>query len=144
MKTPIPRANPLDQRMANLERVVAALVELASPEQLRKAIATVTSRQALLDLGAAVEAGALYHAAEVGPLTIAVRFREMRGDEVVTAQVVAQLGGMGEEDRAKFIGKRIGDVVSETNGARAILDQVWDRTAPPRSHRPKGHRHGHR
>lgn len=149
MKSPIPPRRTIDDRVAQLERVTSALIELANPEQFRKALAASTARGALADLAHAVARGQLTQATRVGPLSMAARFREVRAQdgadtpEVVTPAVVVQLASLDAATRAMFDGKCLGDQVVETNGVRAILDQVWDTLPPTRVHRPRG-RHGRR
>jgi hypothetical protein len=144
MRTPIPRAASLDGRLAQLERVTAALIELANPEQLRKAMAAATARTSMADLSKAVAAGNLALATRVTALSVAARFREVKADgEVVTPAVVVDLVSLDAATRALFELKSIGEQVTEVGDTRAILDQVWDRTAPARTHRPRG-RHARR
>lgn len=144
MRTPIPRAASLDSRLAQLERVTAALIELANPEQLRKAMAAATARTSVADLSKAVAAGNLALATRVTALSVAARFHEVKEDgEVVTPAVVVDLVSIDAATRALFELKVVGEQVAEKGDTIAILDQVWDRTAPVRTHRPRG-RHARR
>jgi hypothetical protein len=133
LKTPIPSGVP--EKLAQLEVVIAALVELANPEQFRKARAAILSRESLANLSKLVAGGTLALADRVGPASYAASFREVRGDEVITPCVVVEVT---DAVRPTFDGRAIGDVVAEADGAVGILEQVWDRVSTG----ARTHRHG--
>lgn len=115
-KFPAPQqVDPLVARVAQCERILAALVDLASPEQLRKALASQAARASASAVAAQVQAGLLEAVLQCDKARV-VQFAELRGEEVVTPSVYLDMSAATPDARSIFAGEGTtrGRLVGET------------------------------
>ena len=125
-----PQQDPTAARLHLLELKVAALVELAGADNVRRANARIGSTVALAALARHVANGKLVESSAVGAKTAVVELSEHDADgRLLTESVVAELGAIDPEHAKALAGAQIGVRVS-LGAHQAQVLRCWDTTAP--------------
>jgi len=121
-----PQPDPMAARLHLLEVKVAALVELAGPDNVRKANARIGSATALATLARHVANGKLVEAPEVTSGTCVVELSEhTKNGEVLTESIVAELAAIEPSHAQALAGAKVGEM-REVGEYRAQVRRCWD------------------
>lgn len=126
-----PQPDPVAARLHLLEVKVAALVELAGPDNVRKANARLGSATALAMLERHVANGKLAHAQEVTAGSMVVELSEhAKSGEVLTESIVAELAAIEPAHAQALAGAKVGEM-RDVGEYKAQVRRVWDVVPQP-------------